>query len=87
MVGLLECRPTDTLSLLYNHLTLKDLITVRMPARISVMNFLHECILHEISEQQLMNCALIYSFGKEEENKLRQQILYFSLCLNIQTWG
>jgi len=51
------------------------------------MNFLFKSILQEVSEQQLISCALMYSFGKQKENKLRQQILYFSRCLDIQIWG
>lgn len=58
-----------------------------MPARISVMNFLLKSVLQEVFEKQLISCALMYSFGKEEENKLGQQILHFSVCVNIQTWG
>jgi hypothetical protein len=52
------------------------------------MNFLFESVLQEVSEQQLISCALMYRFGgKQKENKLGQQILYFSLSLNIQIWG
>ena len=67
--------------------TSKNLITVNMPTRNSVMDFLFESFLQEVSEQLLISCALLYSFGKQKENKLGQQILYFSLCLNIQIWG
>jgi len=62
-------------------------MAVKMLTRNSVMNFLFESILQEVSEQQLTSCALMYSFGKQKENKLGQQILYFCLWLNIQIWG
>jgi hypothetical protein len=74
-VGFIEFRPTDALSLLNSHLNLKE----SMPTRNSVMKFLFESILQEVSEQQLTSCTLMYSFGKQKENKLGQQILYFSL--------
>lgn len=76
----MEC--ANALSLLNNHLNLNKFGDCQNAGK-NFSNELSSRILQEVYLNIIISCTLTYSFGKQKENKLRQQILY--LCLNIQT--